>query len=77
MIEHITNLLKSSITFLMGFTFGIIASLIGLTPFLSIAIFGIPLFAPLILMVIFVGFFTIIFFKKDRIEEIKSQEVMQ
>jgi len=70
MIQHIISILKGTTTFLIGFVFGMAASLIGLTKFLSIEVFGLPLFVPMIFAFVFVGFFVVIFFKKDKIEQI-------
>ena len=72
MIGYITSLLKGTTTFLIGFVFGMIAGLVGLVKFLSIEVFGIPLLIPMIFLIVFVGFFIIIFFKKDKIEQIKK-----
>ncbi len=72
MIQYITSLLKTSITFIMGFVLGTLAGLIGFTTFLTTEVFGVPLIFPMIIISIFIGFFAIIFFKKDKIEQIKE-----
>ena len=72
MIGYITSLLKGSIIFIGGFTFGMIAGLTGLTIFLTTEVFGIPLLYPMIFIFVFVRFFAVIFFKKDKIEQIKG-----
>ncbi len=72
MIQYITNLLNVSVIFIVGFVFGFIFSVVGLGPFLDAKVFGIPLLFPMVFMFVFVGFFVIIFFKKDKIEQIKK-----
>jgi hypothetical protein len=56
----------------MGFVLGTLAGLIGFTTFLTTEVFGVPLIFPMIIISIFIGFFAIIFFKKDKIEQIKE-----
>ena len=73
MIQYIANLLKVTATFLFGFVFGMIAGLTGLSKFLSTEVFGIPLLVPLVFAFVFVGFFAVIFFKKDKIEQINQK----
>ena len=75
MIEHITNLLKGSIFFIVGFIFGIIANLVGFSNFFFIEVFGIPLLVPMVFILVFIGYFIIIFFKKDKIEQIKKDDI--
>ena len=72
MIDYIVGLLKTSTTFIMGFVFGIMAGAVGLIPLLNVEVFGIPLLFPAVFMFVFVGFFVVIFFKKDKIEQIKN-----
>ncbi len=73
MIQYIVSLLKGTTIFLVGFALGMVAILIGLGKFLNTEVFGIPLLFPMIFVFVFVGFFVVIFFKKDKIEQINHK----
>lgn len=71
-VNFIQGAVKTSIIFIFGVVYGIITSSSGLTSLADKEVYSVPLTLPLVIAPLLVLFFIILWFRKDKIEQMKE-----